>query len=163
MKKYQEQGIFKLLDKQITAMAIVKGYVAMRPNMSKLTLSNCFVTPEGKDILMDASVIALDEVKELRAIFPDAWKSSPSAILPKLQRFFYENPEVTMAQVLKGATYWVQEKDEYCGKACNFIYLKPKSGGEISRLLEALDSLKDANMSNFKRKKFNDEEGNEIH
>lgn len=163
MKKHEIQALFNILEPQSVAIAIVKGIVTLNVNKKKLSFNNCTLTSEGKDLIRENSNIRIEDIKSLQAIFPKNWKSSPSAILHKLERFFYENPEYKMSDVLKAATYWVEEKQQYCGKANNFIYLKLKEGGEASRLLEALSSIKDANISYYNRKKkmISDEEESE--
>lgn len=149
MKKIEIQGLYTILEKRLVGIAIAQGLVILRPGAKKYSFSNCKITLKGVSEIRELSDISEENLELFRDQFPQGLRSSPSVILPKLQRFMLENPEVSFEKIVDAAKYWVEEKADFCGKACNFIYKKEQTGGESSRLTEALDNIKENNNNSF--------------
>ena len=104
--------------------------------------SNIKLSKKAREVIDTDIQISEEFIEDLRNIFPPGHRGNRNDVSSRVERFLRENREFNEADILKAATRWVSDKQEYCGYLHYFLY-KKVGGFEQSRCLEYCELVKD--------------------
>lgn len=101
------------------------------------------LTPKGKSIAGSSSLLVTEEwLNEWRGMWPEGYRSTNSAIRPKIDRFYQEH-DTTLTEIKEATKLWLEEKmTPYHGEAKYFFY-KIDKNVEVSRCEEYIEIIKE--------------------